>query len=95
MQRPPVALLSALVLLGACSRSPAPDVYGGSTAGSAAGGAYGQGAADPSTTTSGLDPQAANGAVAGTQQDFEVNVGDRVYFGYDATSLDDAARGTL
>ncbi len=37
----------------------------------------------------------AGGAAPGTQQDLEVNVGDRVFFGYDSSTLDDTARRTL
>lgn len=36
-----------------------------------------------------------NGAVAGSQQDFTVNVGDRVFFTTDSTSLTDVAQQTL
>ncbi len=100
-----LAVLFLLLLVAGCSRSPS-DVYGGATAGGATpGGVYGEGVGEPRTTTSNLDPlndasgagagELVNGAVPGTQQDFEINVGDRVYFGYDSTSLDDAARGTL
>jgi len=31
----------------------------------------------------------------GTQEDFEVNVGDRVFFAFDSAALDDAARAVL
>lgn len=43
------------------------------------------------TDTSALTSQ----AMAGSQADLEQNVGDRVYFGYDSTSLDEQARATL
>ena len=96
-----LAALFLILLATACTRSPS-DIYGGATAGGATpGGVYGEGVGEPRTTTSNLDPlndgagELVNGAVAGTQQDFEINVGDRVYFDYDSTSLDDAARGTL
>ena len=36
-----------------------------------------------------------NGVVPGTQQDLVVNVGDRVFFGYDQSDLSTEARGTL
>lgn len=36
-----------------------------------------------------------NGVTPGTQQDLVVNVGDRVFFGYDQTDLSAEARGTL
>lgn len=40
-------------------------------------------------------PAAALGPVAGSAQDFVVNVGDRVFFGYDQSSLTTDARSTL
>ncbi len=36
-----------------------------------------------------------NGVVPGTQQDLVVNVGDRVFFGYDQSDLSPEARSTL
>ena len=36
-----------------------------------------------------------NGVVAGSQQDLTVNVGDRVFFGYDQSELSSEARATL
>lgn len=36
-----------------------------------------------------------NGVVPGTQQDLVVNVGDRVFFGYDQSDLSGEARSTL
>jgi peptidoglycan-associated lipoprotein len=36
-----------------------------------------------------------NGVVPGTQQDLVVNVGDRVFFGYDQSDLSPEARATL
>jgi peptidoglycan-associated lipoprotein len=45
------------------------------------------------TTT---DTSALNGsAVPGSQSDLEQNVGDRVFFGFDSTTLDEQARATL
>ena len=38
---------------------------------------------------------AANGAAAGSQRDFTVNVGDRVFFETDSSSLTSTARATL
>ena len=37
----------------------------------------------------------AGAAGPGTAQDFEVNVGDRVFFGYDSSVIDDKGRETL
>ena len=41
------------------------------------------------------DSLASGAAVPGSQQDFVVNVGDRVFFETDQTELNDAARSTL
>lgn len=46
------------------------------------------------TNASGLGLN-SNGAAAGSQQDFTVNVGDRVFFTTDSTSLTDVAQQTL
>jgi peptidoglycan-associated lipoprotein len=35
------------------------------------------------------------GIIAGSLKDFEVNAGDRVFFAFDRTNLDDSARATL
>jgi peptidoglycan-associated lipoprotein len=43
-----------------------------------------------------MSPEAMNGDVTpGTQMDLEVNVGDRVFFGFDSTVLDTDAQATL
>ena len=59
-------------------------------------GAYGAGGAptelgDGSSTVIVEEDLFASGA-PGSQQDFEINVGDRVFFGFDSTTLDDDAR---
>ena len=43
----------------------------------------------------GLDPSLAGSAAPGSQQDFVVNVGDRVFFETDSTELTPQARATL
>ena len=40
-------------------------------------------------------PTIQSGIIPGTLQDFEVNVGDRVFFAFDKSDLDDTARVTL
>ncbi len=42
-----------------------------------------------------MDSQMLDGPAPGTQQDLVVNVGDRVFFGYDRYDLDPEARATL
>jgi peptidoglycan-associated lipoprotein len=67
------------LLLAACSSAP-------SEPDAAAGGG-----GITTTDTSGLNGSAA----AGSQADLEQNVGDRVFFGFDSTTLDEQARATL
>jgi peptidoglycan-associated lipoprotein len=65
-------------------------------------------AASPSVTQSAASPRAMpavsaapprpaieTGIIPGTLRDFEVNVGDRVFFSFDKSNLDDAARAAL
>jgi peptidoglycan-associated lipoprotein len=40
-------------------------------------------------------PQAPAGILAGSLRDFEINVGDQVFFAFDRADLDDAAHATL
>jgi peptidoglycan-associated lipoprotein len=92
-----LAIAATLVLLAACSGS---DETLTDSAGSAAGAA---GAGIGTTDTTGLgtgselgagtDPTLAQGA--GTQNDLEVNVGDRVFFDVDSSTLNDTARQTV
>lgn len=48
-----------------------------------------------SATGSDFGTAPVNGVTPGTQQDLVVNVGDRVFFGYDESELSSEARGTL
>jgi peptidoglycan-associated lipoprotein len=48
----------------------------------------------PQTQTSQPTPQPA-GPMPGSVQDFEINAGDRVFYGYDQYTLTDPARSTL
>ncbi|MEL0106176.1 MAG: peptidoglycan-associated lipoprotein Pal [Rhodospirillales bacterium] len=74
-----LSIFAALALLTACET--APDGSGSSS------GAGGGGSA-----TSG---SSAGGPRSGTQEDLVVNVGDRVFFGFNKYKLTSAARGTL
>lgn len=88
---------TALLLLAAACSSTADEATLGTSGASGAGGANPSTSADlgagPGSGVSGSE--LGDRAQAGTQQDFEVNVGDRVFFGYDGTTLDDTARKTL
>ena len=90
-------IAAAAFLLGACGSTSdtATSASGGTTAaGSGMNGADG-GAGSGSISSSQLDGYGAGGVRPGSQDDLEVNVGDRVYFGFDNASLDSTARQTL
>lgn len=88
-----LARISAfLLLMAACSSTPEESALG--TGGSSAGGGptdLGATTFDTGVTTSGIPGT----GTPGSQQDLEVNVGDRIFFGYDSATLDDTARQTL
>ena len=77
-----LSILAAVALLGACETAPTGD--------SASSGA-GTTTAKPAPTTS----TAVKSVKAGSQEDLVVNVGDRVFFGFDQFSLSNDARSTL
>lgn len=79
-----LALLAAVALVAGCET--APEETG------AAGGAGGTAAAETMTSTAPAQPA---GPVAGTEEDFVVNVGDRVFFDFDKYDLDSQAQETL
>ncbi len=91
-----LAIAATLVLLSACSGS---DETLADSAGSGAAAGAGIGTTD--TTGLGAPTELGAGGTGaattgpGTQQDLEVNVGDRVYFTYDSSVLDDKARTTV
>ena len=93
------AIAATLLLLAACSGS---DETLTDSAGSAAG-AAGAGIGTTDTTGTGLGSGSELGAAAGgaavqgtgTQTDLEVNVGDRVFFDVDSSTLNDTARQTV
>jgi peptidoglycan-associated lipoprotein len=96
-----VAIAATLVMLAACSGS---DETLTDSAGSAAGAAgAGIGTTDTTGAGTGLGTGSELGAGSGgslpqgsgTQADLEVNVGDRVFFGVDSSTLDDTARQTV
>ena len=92
-----VAIAATLVLLAACSGS---DETLTDSAGSAAGaGGAGIGTTDTTGTGSELGAGTGSGTElaqgAGTQTDLEVNVGDRVFFDVDSSTLNETARQTV
>jgi peptidoglycan-associated lipoprotein len=91
-----VFLAAALLLTAACSSS---DETLTDSAGSAAGaGTPGIGTTDTTGTSTELgngSPLGGQATGPGSQADLEVNVGDRVFFGLDSSTLDDTARQTV
>lgn len=83
-----VSILSVLLLVAACTKKPE---EGGLITDS------GLSAADraPVTGTTGYDQSALGAPTPGSQQDLVVNVGDRVFFGYDQFDLTAEARGVV
>src|SRR6185503_18539417 len=79
-----LTVLSAVILLAACARDeemPAMMVTAAAAPRPA-----------PAPT---MAAPAPSGVVAGSIQDFQQNVGDRVLFGYDRSDLEDSGRSTL
>ncbi|SNB62784.1 peptidoglycan-associated lipoprotein [Arboricoccus pini] len=87
-----ITLLAASAMLAACTGNDDTTAggTGGATGNLGANAGYGNGG------IGGSNLGATNGSsVPGSQQDLEVNVGDRVYFGYDSSSVDQAGQQTL
>lgn len=102
MQRQLVVFPAMLLLLAACASTPE-DTLGDAAGGSGAGGTgalYGSGGTPTELGAAGGGEGFENGDVfgsaqPGTQEDFEINVGDRVFFAFDSSTLDTDARTTL
>ena len=78
------AVVAATLLLAACS-----------TASEENAGASSGGTTTAPTTSQPTMTQPEKGATPGTQLDFEVNVGDRVFFDFDKSVLKPAGRATI
>jgi peptidoglycan-associated lipoprotein len=92
-----VPVVAALLLLAACSTS---EESLSDTAGAAGAGAgtSGLGSSDMGAGNGsglGAGTNLAGNTVPGTQADLEVNVGDRVFYGFDSSALDDTGRQTV
>jgi len=80
-----VTLVAALFLLGACETTPEDEGQQSSTGGT-----------DSQVTTSSSDTVTSlPGPTPGTQEDLTVQVGDRVFFDYDASDIKPDARDTI
>lgn len=82
-----LTMLAVLVLVAGCSKNE-PDTGMVTTDSNYS-------ANQTSTTATTTDGSMAAGPMAGTQQDFVVNVGDRVFFDYDQHDLTAEARSTV
>lgn len=82
-----LTLLAVLVIAAGCSKSE-PDTGMVTTDGDLT-------ASDRAPITDTTASENLGGPMAGTQQDLVVNVGDRVFFGYDQYDLNGEARGTV
>ena len=89
-----LTVLSAVILLAACARDEEmPAVM--MTAAPAPAPAPAPMAAPRPMPAPPMAAPAPSGVVAGSIQDFQQNVGDRVLFGYDRSDLEDGGRSTL
>ena len=79
-----LSLFAALLLLGACSTDPE------TTQETTSEGQMVSGQVEETVTSTEIP-----GPAAGSQEALTVDVGDRVFFGFDSSELDDEARGTL
>ena len=88
-----LAALAAVLLLSACARNeemPAPMMTAAPAPPPPA-----PMAPRPAPAPAPMAAPAPPGVVAGSIQDFQQNVGDRVLFGYDRSDLEDSGRSTL
>ncbi|WP_366655014.1 peptidoglycan-associated lipoprotein Pal [Fodinicurvata sp. EGI_FJ10296] len=82
------AVMATAILVAACSSTP------DQTASATGEGTFSDG--DGAGTGTGIDRQVATGDVApGSQEDLVVNVGDRVFFGFDEYQISQEAQNTL
>lgn len=81
-----LSLLAVLVLVAGCSSTPKDD---GSVS------SQGDMMSTTTTQTAPVDTNMAGAPVPGSQQDLVVNVGDRIFFGYDQHDLTSEARSIV
>src|SRR6185295_13374725 len=90
-----LAGLSLVLLLGACANKmmemPAPMVAAASTPAPAQQPTM----APPQQPMQAQRPPVQSGPIPGSLADFQTNVGDKVFFAYDRSDIDDGSRATL
>ena len=86
-----LSLIAVAALLGACSTDP--DTTASTSGSGASSTASTSGSSSGSSVTSSVSAKV--GPEAGSQEDLAVNVGDRVFFGFDKYDLDAEARTVM
>ncbi len=79
-----LSLFAVLVLVSACASEPEEATV-----------ANGNGESTSSASNNASSSNSVDTIVNGSDRDFVINVGDRVFFGYDRSDLSDAAQSTL
>ncbi len=88
------SLVVAMLFVAACQTAPQESADSGGTGASTTPQTTAPTTTAPTQTTATPAPAPA-GPAAGSQEDLKVNVGDRVFFGYDQFNLQGPARETL
>lgn len=84
-----LSIFTALLLVAACETAPT------ETGDSSGGGATTQTSGTSGSTTTVVTETTTSTVQPGSQEDLVLNVGDRVFFGFDKYDLSDEAQGTL
>ncbi|MCR9212136.1 MAG: peptidoglycan-associated lipoprotein Pal [Proteobacteria bacterium] len=84
-----LSIFTALLLVAACETAPT------ETGDSSGGGATTQTSGTSGSTTTVVTETVTSGVQPGSQEDLVLNVGDRVFFGFDQYNLSDEAQSTL
>ena len=84
-----LSIFTALLLVAACETAPT------ETGDSSGGGATTQTSGTSGSTTTVVTETTTTTVQPGSQEDLVLNVGDRVFFGFDKYDLSDEAQGTL
>lgn len=96
-----LSLFAAALLLAACETGPDSSAETGGEGSNQAGqptdvqGGSGDGSGTGGTGSGDVSSQEIQGPAPGTQEHLVVNVGDRVFFGFDQASLSDEAKATV
>ncbi len=88
-------LAASLLVLAACSSTEDETLAGTAGAGAGAGTGAGVSTSGLPGSGAGMSTSELGAPVPGSARDFEVNVGDRIFFAYDSSVVDDAGRETL